>query len=65
VQYASKPNKVVSRANAVTIASGLSAWLGGVAFSIGFGISAPVWVAGAATVLSLTFARLGARAQRR
>ena len=42
-----------SRANAVTLASGLSAWLGGVAFSIGFGIYAPVWVAGAATVLSL------------
>jgi predicted MFS family arabinose efflux permease len=65
VQYASKPNKLLSRANAVTLASGFSAWLGGVAFSIGFGINAPVWVAGAATVLSLAFARLGARAQRR
>jgi predicted MFS family arabinose efflux permease len=43
-------------------ASGLSAWFGGVAFSIGFGISAPVWMAGGLTVLSLAFAWLAARA---
>ena len=29
-----------------TVATGLSAWLGGVAFCIGFGIDAPLWVAG-------------------
>jgi hypothetical protein len=48
-----------------TVATGLSAWLGGVAFCIGFGIDAPIWVAGALTVLSLAFARLGARDGRR
>jgi hypothetical protein len=45
-------------------ASKLSAWFGGVAFCIGFGVSAPVWVAGGLTVLSLALAGLGARASR-
>ena len=65
MQHASKPRKVVSRENALTLATGLSAWLGGVAFCIGFGVSAPVWVAGVVTVLSVGFGRLGALAQRR
>jgi predicted MFS family arabinose efflux permease len=65
MQVASKPRNVVSRANAISLVTGLSAWLGGVAFCIGFGVSAPVWVAGVVTVLSVAFARLGARAQRR
>ena len=38
------------------VARGLSAWLGGLAFCIGLGISAPVRVAGSLSVLSLAFA---------
>ena len=65
MQYASKSKKLMNRATALAFAAGLSAWLGGVAFCIGFGISAPVWVAAVATVLSIAFGRLGAQAQRR
>jgi|KBSSwiStaDraftv2_1062776.scaffolds.fasta_scaffold26098_2 membrane protein implicated in regulation of membrane protease activity len=39
-------------------AGGLSAWLGGVAFCVGFGVVAPTWVALAVTVLSATAAAL-------
>jgi predicted MFS family arabinose efflux permease len=65
MQAASKPRNVVSRENVISLITGLSAWLGGVAFCIGFGVNAPVWVAGVVTVLSVAFARIGARAQRR
>ncbi len=61
MDIAGKPKKRTGQAD---IASGLSAWLGGVAFCIGFGIHAPIWVAGGLTVLSLAFAGLGARAGR-
>jgi hypothetical protein len=36
-----------------SFATGLSAWLGGIAFCFGFGITAPAWVAGPLTVLSV------------
>ena len=62
MDIAGKPKQPTGQANVV---SGLSAWLGGVAFCIGLGISAPVWVAGGLTVLSLAFAGLGARVRRR
>jgi hypothetical protein len=41
-----------------SFAGGLSAWLGGVAFCIGFGITAPSWVALILTVLILTAAKV-------
>jgi hypothetical protein len=37
---------------------GLSAWLGGLAFCIGFGVSAPAWVALALTVLAAAAATI-------
>ena len=61
MDIAGKPTKPAGQTH---VASGLSAWFGGVAFCIGFGINAPIWVAGALTVLSLAFAGLGARAGR-
>ena len=39
-----------------SFATGLSAWLGGVAFSVGFGHWAPMWVAGALTIPSVGLA---------
>jgi hypothetical protein len=39
-----------------SFASGLSAWLGGVAFSVGVGHWAPTWVAAALTVPSVALA---------
>ena len=35
-----------------TFAGGLSAWVGGVAFCVGFGLAAPTWVALPLTVVS-------------
>ena len=43
----------LTSAKAISFATALSAWLGGVAFCIGFRISAPVWVALILTVLNL------------
>ena len=37
-----------------SVAGGLSAWLGGVAFCVGVGVAAPTWVALPLTVLSVT-----------
>ena len=65
VQYASEPRKRFSRANAITVVTGLSAWLAGVGFCVGLGITAPVWVAAIVTVLSIALSRLGAQAKRR
>jgi hypothetical protein len=42
------------------MASGLAAWLGGVAFCIGLGVSGPVWVAAVLTVLSTALVAGGA-----
>jgi predicted MFS family arabinose efflux permease len=42
----------------VNIASGLSAWLGGVAFCAGVGLTAPTWVAAPLTVLSVGIAAI-------
>jgi hypothetical protein len=39
-----------------SFAGGLSAWLGGVAFCIGFGVTAPGWVALVLTVFAATAA---------
>ena len=39
-----------------SFAGGLSAWLGGVAFCVGFGVIAPGWGAGVLTVFSLAAA---------
>jgi hypothetical protein len=36
--------------NMAQFLSGFAAWLGGVAFCIGFGVTAPTWVAAALTV---------------
>ena len=36
-----------------SFAGGLSAWLGGVAFCVGFGVTAPGWVALVVTVLAV------------
>ena len=38
---------------AAGFATGLSAWLGGVAFSVGVGHWAPMWLAGVLTILSV------------
>ena len=65
MQHASQSKRFINPANAVTFIAGLSAWLGGIAFCIGFGVDAPVWVAAVVTVLSVAFSRLGARMQRR
>jgi hypothetical protein len=48
-----------------TFATGLAAWLGGVAFCVGVGVSAPVWVAGVLTMLSMAIVAAGAVRARR
>jgi Flp pilus assembly protein TadB len=41
---------------AASFATGLSAWLGGVAFSVGVGHWAPMWLAAVLTALSVMLA---------
>ena len=41
-----------------SFAGGVSAWLGGVAFCVGFGVIAPAWGALVLTVLSLSAAKV-------
>ena len=53
-----------SNSKAITIANGFAAFLSGVAFCLGLGMSAPVWVAAAMTVLSIAIATV-ARVQGR
>jgi hypothetical protein len=48
-----------------SVAGGLSAWLGGVAFCVGVGVAAPMWVALPLTVLSVTAAGLNRTLLRR
>jgi MFS transporter, DHA1 family, inner membrane transport protein len=60
-----KPTAHAKNAAAGNLATGLSAWLGGVAFCAGFGITAPAWVAGPLTVLSVGISVLYMTAGRR
>jgi MFS transporter, DHA1 family, inner membrane transport protein len=53
--------KPLSNLNAVSFAAGLSAWLGGAAFCIGFGITAPSWVALGLGVVALAITGLSSR----
>jgi DHA1 family inner membrane transport protein len=51
--------------NAGSFATGLSAWLGGIAFCIGVGLTAPTYVAAGLTVLSVAISGLSFTARRR
>jgi membrane protein implicated in regulation of membrane protease activity len=59
------PTRAGRRASLSTFVGGLSAWLGGVAFCVGFGVSAPAWMALVLTVLSVAAAGLSRRVVRR
>ena len=48
-----------------SFAGGLSAWLGGVAFCVGFGVSAPSWVALILTVFILAAGKVSHAVLRR
>jgi hypothetical protein len=48
-----------------TAATGLAAWLGGVAFCVGLGVSGPTWLAAVLTVLSMALVAVGVVRARR
>ena len=59
------PKDAARRASLSTFVGGLSAWLGGIAFCVGFGVSAPAWMALVLTVLSLAAGGLSRKVLRR
>jgi membrane protein implicated in regulation of membrane protease activity len=52
--------------NLTTFLNGLAAWLGGIAFCFGSGVTGPKWIAAILTVVSVAAATIArARARRR